>query len=58
MGVSYETDAPALPPPVPGGDDPVQPPITTGEDDHGSSGTAPAPGQDDLPGNGGGGTVP
>ena len=30
VGVSYETDAPALPPPAPGDGDPVQPPITIG----------------------------
>ena len=35
-----------LPPPVPGGDGPDQPPITTGQDD-GSSGTVPIPGGDD-----------
>ena len=58
VGVSYETDAPALPPPAPGDGDPVQPPITTGEEDDGSSGTVPVPGDGDLPGNGGGGTVP
>ena len=38
VGVSYETDAPVLPPPVPGGDGPVPSPITTGEEDGGSVG--------------------
>ena len=46
------------PPPSPGDGDPVQPPITTGEENDGSSGTVPAPGDGDLPDNGGGGTVP
>ena len=46
------------PPPAPGDGDPVQPPITTGEEGYGSSGTVPAPGDGDLPGNSGGGTVP
>ena len=38
VGISYETDAPVLPPPVPGGDGPVHPPITTGEEGGGSVG--------------------
>ena len=36
-----------LPPPAPGGGEPEQPPITTGDQDHGSSGTVPTPGGDD-----------
>ena len=71
VGIAYETDAPLLPPPVPGEEDPEQPPITTGEEDDGSSGTVPVPGGEDdgssgsvpVPGgedqpDGGGGTGP
>ena len=49
-----------LPPPTPGGGVPDQPPITTGEQDDGSSGTVPIPGGDDQDqgGNTGGGTGP
>jgi hypothetical protein len=50
VGVSYETDAPTLPPPVPGGGEPDGPPGNTGgsegpDDDH----TRPAPGDDTPP---------
>ena len=58
VGISYETDAPLLPPPVPGGEDPEQPPVTTGEEDDGSSGSVPVPGGEDQPDGGGGGVGP
>ena len=45
VGISYETDAPALPPPVPGGKEPVGPPANTGEDPEEDQ-TPPAPGDD------------
>nr|MDE0502412.1 hypothetical protein [bacterium] len=57
VGISYETDAPLLPPPVPGAEDPEQPPVTTGEED-GSSGSVPVPGEEDQPDGGGGGAGP
>ena len=45
VGVVYETDAPVLPPPVPGGNEPGGPPANTGEDsDEGQ--TPPDPGGD------------
>lgn len=50
VGVSYETNEPALPPPVPGGDDPVQPPGNTGEPADPDGGqTPPVPGEDTPP---------
>ena len=58
VGISYETDAPLLPPPVPGGEDPEQPPVTTGEEDDGSSGTVPVPDGEDQPDSGGSGAGP
>ena len=45
VGVVYETDAPVLPPPVPGGKEPVGPPANTGEDPEEDQ-TPPAPGDD------------
>ena len=54
VGVSYETDAPAKPPPVPGGDDPEHPPgrVDDGDENGGSSTTVgptfPMPGDEDT----------
>ena len=54
VGVSYETDAPAKPPPVPGGEDPEHPPgRVDDEDENGGPDTnpghtVPMPGDEDT----------
>ncbi len=52
VGIVYETDAPAKPPPVPGSEDPIHPPgkVDDGEDNTGTTGaTVPLPGDEDTP---------
>ena len=49
VGAVYDdpAQAPALPPPVPGGDEPEGPPANTGQPDTGDDQTPPVPGDDD-----------
>ena len=54
VGISYETDAPLLPPPIPGTEDSDQPPATTGGEDDDPSDTVPTPGAEDQEGDGDG----
>ena len=50
VGVAYETDAPASPPPIPGEEDSSQPPANTGGQDTTTTNTIPIPGGEDTPG--------